>query len=321
MKQLVRATAVVIGVGIGIVSFGGVAHAWDESAGAQSACVGGVTSITVTFTNGEPSTGEHAMVVSAKDNQSDEAAIWGNGETEITVAGGDTVTGTINTNMVSASAGSVRITERWAHGSEDHDQVVEEYEARDCTPPPAFSATTQGSGVCDTTTGGATVDWSVTNTGEAGLRAVGTDLPGGTPNTLIPPGETLDMATLHQAGTFALAGYSVDVEATDGRTSTLHGTLTPALSGTCTAVIPQTETPVPPPIVLAETETPTAPPAAASTVKAATATLPSTGGAATPLTFAGLGLLGLGLLALGSTPTGAARLRRFAGAARLRVLR
>ncbi len=144
MKQLLRATAVAIGVGAGIVSFAGVAHAWDESANAQSACAGGVASITVTFTNGEPSTGDHAMVVSATDDQSDENAIWGNGESEVTVAGGETVTGTINTHMESVNDGSVRISERWATGSADHDVVVVSYESRDCTPPaPAVVPQTQ----------------------------------------------------------------------------------------------------------------------------------------------------------------------------------
>jgi hypothetical protein len=144
MKQLLRATAVAIGVGAGIVSFAGVAHAWDESANAQSACVGGVASITVTFTNGEPSTGDHAMVVSATDDQSDENAIWGNGESEVTVAGGETVTGTINTHMENVNDGSVRISERWATGSADHDVVVVSYESRDCTPPaPAVVPQTQ----------------------------------------------------------------------------------------------------------------------------------------------------------------------------------
>ena len=130
MKQLVRTTAVAIGIGIGIVSFGGVADVWDESASAHSACVGGVASITVTFTNVEPSTGDHAMVISASDEQSHGTAVWGNGESDVTVPGGQTVTGTITTHMASVSEGSVRITERWANGSEDHDVVVVAYESR-----------------------------------------------------------------------------------------------------------------------------------------------------------------------------------------------
>jgi LPXTG-motif cell wall-anchored protein len=326
MKQLFRATAVAIGIGIGVFSFAGVAHAWEESASAHSACVGGVATITVTFTNGE-SPGQDAMIVSAQDDQSDESATWGNGESEITVVGGDTVTGAINTHMATASAGTVRIAERWANGSEDHDVVVVDYEARDCSPPSSpqsLSATTEGAGGCDTTTGGSFVDWSVTNTGDIGLRAVNTDLPGGTPDTLIAPGDTLNMPTLHAAGTFAVASYTVDVEATDGRTSTLHGTLTPTLTGICTPVIPQT-TPVPPagPTVEAKTETaPTAVPVATPTVKAATATLPNTGSSELPLAIAGFGVLGLGLIALGSRNTGAARLRRIGvSLARVRSLR
>lgn len=323
MKQLFRATAVAIGVGIGIVSFGGVAHAWDESASAHSACVGGVASITVTFANIEPSTGDHAMVVSATDNQSHATAIWGNGESEVTVAGGETVTGTINTHMASVSAGSVQITERWANGSADHDVVVVAYESRDCTPVTpqlVSSATTHGAGGCDTTTGRSFVDWSVTNTGEIGLRAVGTDLPGGTQNTLIGPGKTLDMAKVHAAGNFSVASYSVHVETTDGRKSTLHGTLTPALTGACTVVIPQTQPPAPPvapTAVLAATKTP-APTASAPKTQVAAATLPRTGSPALPLTVVGFGVLALGLLALGVTNSRAARLRRF-GVALARV--
>jgi hypothetical protein len=315
MKQLFRATAVAIGVGIGIVSFGGVAHAWDESANAQSACVGGVASITVTFTNVEPATGALAMVVSASDNQSDETAIWGNGESEVTVTGGETVTGTINTHMASVSEGSVEITERWANGSAEQDVVVVTYESRDCTPVApqlVTSATTQGAGGCDTTTGRSFVNWSVTNTGEIGLRAVGTDLPGGTPDTVIGPGATLDMPTFHAAGNYSVAGYSVDVETTDGRTSTLHGNLAPALTGACTLVGPQTQPPVGQPTVLAAETTPTAPAASAPRTQVAAATLPRTGSPAVPLTVAGFGVLGLGLLASGATNTRAARLRRFA---------
>ena len=308
------------------MSFGGVAHAWDESANADSACVGGVASITVTFTNAEPSTGEHAMVVSASDNQSNKTAIWGNGESEVTVAGGETVTGTIDTQMASVSEGSVQITERWANGSEDHDAVVVNYESRDCTPVApqlVSSATTKGAGGCDTTTGRSFVDWSVTNTGEIGLRAVGTDLPGSTPDTVIGPGETLDMARLHAAGDFSVASYTVDVETTDGRTSTVHGTVTPALTGACTEVITQTQTqapapPVGPSAVLAATKTaPTAP-----TTQVAAAALPRTGSPSVPLTVAGFGVLGLGLLALGATNAGSARLRRFGVAlARVRASR
>lgn len=328
MKQLFRATAVAIGVGIGIVSFAGVAHAWDESANAHSACVGGVASITVTFTNVETNTADHAMVISASDNQSHKPAIWGNGASEVTVAGGETVTGTINTQMASVSAGSVQITEGWANGSTDHDVVVVAYESRDCTPVApqlVSSATTKGAGGCDTTTGRSFVDWSVTNTGEIGLRAVGTDLPGGTPDTVIGPGKTLDMATVHAAGNFSVASYTVDVETTDGRTSTLHGNITPALTGACTLVITQTQTQTPAapagqPAVLAATKTaPTAPTAPTTEVKAAT--LARTGSAAVPLTVAGFGVLGLGLLALGAA-TRFARLRRFGVAlARVRASR
>ena len=328
MKQLVRAFAVAIGVLIGTVSFAGVAHAWSEMASAQSTCVGGVASITVTFVNGEPTTGEHAMVVSASDDQSGETATWGNGASEVTVAGGETVTGTINTHMASVSSGTVRITERWANGSTDHDVVVVNYGSRDCTPVApqlVSSATTQGAGGCDTTTGRSIVNWSVTNTGEIGLRAVGTDLPGGTPDTVIGPGKTLDMPTLHTAGTLSVASYTVDVETTDGRTSTVHGNLTPALTGTCIEVITQTQTqnpapPVGPSNVLAATKTaPAAPTAPATEVKAAT--LARTGSASVPLTLAGFVVLGLGLLALGAA-TRFARLRRFGVAlARVRASR
>ncbi len=331
MKKLLLMTAVAMGVGIGVVSSGGVAHAWVETANAHTACVDGVASITVSFTNGEPSTAEHAMVVSASDDQSGRTAVWGNGEADVTVAGGDTVTGTINTHMASASAGTVRITERWANGSEDHDVVVVDYGSRGCTPPPTplvFSATTQGAGGCDTSTGGSFVEWSVTNTGEIGLRAVATDFPGGLPDTVIGPGETLDMPTLHTPGSYAVAGYSVDLEATDGRTSTLHGNLTPTLTGICTPVIPQTQTPAPPggpPTVLGATETApvtAAPTPASATVQVAAATLPNTGSPTAPLAIAGSGVLGLGLIALGATRTGAARLRRFAiSLARVRALR
>ncbi len=261
MKHLVRATAVAISVGIGVIACGGIAHAWDESAGARSGCVGGVTSITVTFTNTEPTTGDHAMVVSATDDQSHENATWGNGESEVTVAGGETVTGTIDTGMASAAPGQVRITERWANGSEDHDVVVVDYGSQDCTPVTpqlAFGASTQGAGGCETTTGGSFLDWSVTNTGEVGIRAVGTDLAGGAPDTVIAPGESLDMPTIHGPGNYSVAAYTVDVETTDGRSSTLHGEVTPTLTGICTPVIPQSDVPVPPvaaPTVLAATET------------------------------------------------------------------
>ena len=187
------------------------------------------------------------MVVSAEDLQSHAPRRGATAETEITVPGGETATGTIPTEMVSVAPGTVRFTERWANGSQDHDTVVVDYGAKDCTPAPLpFSATTEGVGGCDTTTGGSFVDWSVTNTGEIGLRAVATDSLGATSDAVIAPDETLDMATLHRAGSFTLASYSVDLEATDGRTTTVDGTLTPTLTGICTPVIPQSETPVPP---------------------------------------------------------------------------
>jgi hypothetical protein len=326
MKKLVRATAVAIGVGIGIVSFGGVAHAWDESASASSACVGDEVTITVTFTNGEPSNDAHAMVVSASDEASDKDATWGNGQSEITVPGGTTVTGTINTHSVTSSGGSVRITERWANGNSDHDSILVDYEARDCTPSTPASvlgATTQGVGGCDTTTGGSFVDWSVTNTGEIGVRAVDTDLTGGVPDTLIGPGETLAMPKVHAPGSYQAASYTVDVEATDGRTSTVNGNLAPALTGACTVVTPLAPPAAPAPPALTSqvmAATKTAPTAAPTEVRAATA-LPNTGSAALPLGVAGFTVLALGLCALSTSPTGLARARRLGIALRAKGYR
>jgi hypothetical protein len=96
----------------------------------------------------------------------------------------------------------------------------------------------------------------------------------------------------------------------------LHGNVAPALTGTCTMVITQTQTqpPVAPagqPAVLAATDT-TPPAPKAPTTQVAAATLPRTGSPAVPLTVAGFGVLGLGLLALGATHSRADRLRRFA---------
>lgn len=316
MRKVVGGVTVAVVVWFGVVVIAGVAAAWDVSANATPACVDGAVSISISFTNAEPA--EQAIVVSASDSQTHEAATWSNGESEVTVPGGETVTGTITPHEARVSAGSARIVERWAHTDDAHDEFVVGYRPLDCTTPavlPAMSATTQGTGGCDTATGGEFVNWSVTNTGEIGIRPIGSDFPGGFPDTLIEPGQTIPIPTVHTPGTYQVASYHVTVRSSDDRFLTVTGNLTPPLAGDCIVTRPVNQDSVPPPT----TDTTPVPvssvgPPAAPT--ATPATLPLTGAGTTWLTILGAIALGLGLLTVLTASNGNVRRRRLGFLAR-----
>jgi len=116
----------------------GTVRAWQTNQSSSSYCSDANSAVIGwSFTNTEPNTSGNSMDVIAKDNQS------GTTSNKVTVPGGQTATGKLDTGKTTLGKGTITYTLTWTDGHSGVDTRTSSYDESDCTPPvqpPVFTA-------------------------------------------------------------------------------------------------------------------------------------------------------------------------------------